>query len=73
MVAGCHVDPRRRAFVQLLVDLGQRLKVQVIANGVMAADQIAPLAGLGVTGFTGPGVTVLAPDLPVLVDEVAVV
>jgi len=47
-----------RAFIGLLVELAARTGVQVLAGGVATAEAGVVLAGLGVQGFTGPGVAV---------------
>ncbi|OYU75063.1 MAG: hypothetical protein CFE45_33485, partial [Burkholderiales bacterium PBB5] len=71
------VEGPTRAFIGLLVELGQRTGVQVMAGGVATADAARALAALGVQGFTGPGVhpgRAVAPSptarqaLPALVD-----
>ena len=45
-----------RAFIGLLVELGRRTGVQVMAGGVATVAAAQALAALGVQGFTGPGV-----------------
>lgn len=49
-------DDRTRAFIGLLVELGGRTGVQVLAGDVATGEAARALAALGVQGFTGPGV-----------------
>lgn len=71
MVSSVHVDyvklapallidfqrnPRKQAFLVQLAELGRRVGVQVLANGVKLATDVKLLADLGVTGFSGPAV-----------------
>ncbi len=56
LVRGVALDERLQGLVTVLVQWGQRLNVQVVANGVSSGRDAATLAQLGVHGFTGPGV-----------------
>jgi EAL domain-containing protein (putative c-di-GMP-specific phosphodiesterase class I)/GGDEF domain-containing protein len=76
LVDGATQAPRMAAFVAQVAQLGARVGVTVIANGVRSSASLPALARMGVVGFTGPGLagdgSVAAPGLHVVetLDEV---
>jgi EAL domain-containing protein (putative c-di-GMP-specific phosphodiesterase class I) len=77
LVEGATRAPRMAAFVAQVAQLGARVGVKVIANGVRNSASLPALAHMGVVGFTGPGLAgdasmaALGQHLVETLDEVA--
>jgi len=53
LVRGIHQDKKRQAILQAIVDLGRRLDIDVIAEGVESRDEVQALLSLGITLMQG--------------------